>query len=295
MKFGAVLPTNEIGNDTAAVKAWAQAVDEMGYDRIVAYDHVLGAQHADRHPQLMGPYTENDPFREPMVLFGYLAGITHHVELMPGVLVLPQRQTALVAKQAVEVDLLSGGRFVLGVGTGWNWVEYEALNAEFGDRARRFGEQIALLRLLWSERVVDFDGAYHRVDRAGLLPMPGRHIPIWFGGGTDPALRRAAALGDGFYFTAAGQQTLAALESLRGYIVEQGRSPAAFGVAGQIHAVRGRERCERDASAWKQADGSHVFVSTMWSEGLKPELPRCQTVDEHIAMLGDTLEMLRAL
>ena len=192
MEFGAVLPTTEIGNDTGAVRAWAQAAEDLGFDRIIAYDHVLGAVHADRSPALWGPYTEIDPFREPMVLFGYLAGVTTRVELMTGVLILPQRQTALVAKQAIEIDLLSGGRFILGVGTGWNWVEYDSLGTEYRNRAKRFDEQIELLRLLWDQPVVDYTGRYHRVDRAGLLPLPTRQIPIWFGGGSDPAMQRAA-------------------------------------------------------------------------------------------------------
>jgi probable F420-dependent oxidoreductase len=295
MKFGAVLPTNEIGHDTGAVKAWAQAVDEMGYDRIVVYDHVLGAVHADREPPLTGPYTEDDPFREPMVFLGYLAGVTENVELMPGVLILPQRQTALVAKQAVEIDLLSGGRFVLGVGTGWNWVEYESLGIEYGGRGKRLDEQVELLRRLWRERVVDFDGRFHRVDRAGLYPMPEREIPIWFGGFSEPSMRRAARIGDGFYFAISGSRMIALLDQLRGYLAAEGRDAETFQAAAQIHTGRGADQCRKDTEGWKAVDGSHVFVSTMTSAVMRAEERPCATVDDHIALLGETLEMMRAV
>jgi probable F420-dependent oxidoreductase len=295
MELGAVLPTTEIGNDTGAVRAWAQAVEAMGYDRIIAYDHVLGAVHADRESPLWGPYTEADPFREPMVLFGYLAGVTKHVELMTGVLILPQRQTALVAKQAIEVDLLSDGRFILGVGTGWNYVEYEALDTEYRNRARRFDEQIELLRLLWAEPVIDYTGRYHRVDRAGLLPLPHRQIPIWFGGGSDAALQRAAAVGDGFYFGAASSRIVDALGRLRELLGEQGRDPSSYPVGAQIHTGRGVDKCVTEASGWKSAGGTHLSVSTMSSQMLGATDRPCATVDEHIALLQESLEMLRSL
>ncbi len=294
MQFGAVLPTNEIGNDTGAVKAWAQAVEAMGYDRIITYDHVLGAPHENREPPLTGPYTELDPFREPMVLFGYLAGVTTHVELMPGVLVLPQRQTALVAKQAVEIDLLSDGRFVLGVGTGWNWVEYDSLNTEYRNRARRLDEQIDLLRQLWTTPVVDFTGKYHRIDRAGILPLPNRAIPIWFGGYSAPAMERAARIGDGFYFTGASQRNHDSLAQFRDMLRANGREPDGFPVAGQVHAARGQDICASEAAAWKAAAGTHLFVNTMAAKGVAGQL-RCETVDDHIATLQQTLEMMRSL
>jgi len=295
MKFGAVLPTNEIGNDTGAVKAWAQAAEALGYDRIIAYDHVLGATHAHREPPLNGPYTEHDPFREPMVLFGYLAGTTSSVELMTGVLVLPQRQTALVAKQATEIDLLSGGRFVLGVGSGWNWVEYESLNENFGTRGRRLGEQVELIRRFWSEPLVDASMPHHRIDRAGILPLPDREIPIWFGGSSDAALKRAASLGDGFYFVASGTRTLENLDKLRGHLAERGRSPDSFPVAGQVAAVAGPEVCVKEATRWRDLGGSHIFVSTMRAPWLTVPTTSCATVDEHIDLMGSTLRALRTV
>lgn len=295
MEFGAVLPTTEIGNDTGAVRAWAQAVEQMGFDRIIAYDHVLGAVHADREPPLWGPYTETDPFREPMVLFGYLAGVTQRVELMTGVLILPQRQTALVAKQAIEIDLLSDGRFILGVGTGWNYVEYESLNTEYRNRARRFDEQIELLRLLWEHPVLDYSGRYHRVDRAGLLPLPGRQIPVWFGGASDAAMLRAAAVGDGFYFGAAGNRVEGELAKLRTMLVERGRDPMSYPVGGQINTGRGVDKCVAEAAGWKAAGGTHLSVSTMSSKMLGALSRPCAGVDDHLALLDESLQMLRAL
>src|SRR5580765_333967 len=182
MRFGAVFPTTEIGNDPGAIRDYAQTAEALGCARLTTYDHVLGAEHRDRQPPLRGPYTEQDPFHEPFVLLAYLAALTSTVELATGVLVLPQRQTALVAQQAAELDRLSGGRLVLGVATGWNHVEYTALGMTFPDRARRFDEQIGVLRMLWEQDLVDFTGTYHRIDRAALVPRPSRPIPLWMGG-----------------------------------------------------------------------------------------------------------------
>ena len=197
MKIGAVFPHLEIGNDPVVIRDWAQAVEDLGYSHILAYDHVIGAVHEHREPPLLGPYTETSAFHEPLVLFGYFAACTRRVELATGILILPQRQTVLVAKQAAEIDLLSGGRLRLGVGTGWNYVEFDSLNENFHDRGQRQEEQVTLLRALWSEPVLDYHGRWHRVDRAGLKPLPGRQIPIWFGGFVDAAFERAARLGDG--------------------------------------------------------------------------------------------------
>lgn len=174
MDFGAVFPTTQIGSDPAVIRDFAQTAEGLGYRRLSVYDHVLGAVHADRDPPLTGPYTEDDPFHEPLVLLGFLAACTTTIELEVAVLVLPQRQTVLVAKQAAEVDVLSGGRLLLAVGTGWNYVEYESMGMPFADRGRRLDEQVDLLRRLWREPVVDYRGKYHRVDRAGLRPLPTR-------------------------------------------------------------------------------------------------------------------------
>jgi probable F420-dependent oxidoreductase len=183
MQLGVVFPQTEIGNDPSIIRDYAQTAEGLGYSHILAYDHVLGASVKNR-TDWRGPYTSDTPFHEPFVLFGYMASITERVGFTTGVIILPQRQTALVAKQAAQVDLLSGGRLRLGVGIGWNEVEYEALGEEFGNRGRRMEEQVELLRRLWTEPVVDFTGRWHRVPEAGINPLPvQRPIPVWIGGG----------------------------------------------------------------------------------------------------------------
>ena len=204
MKAGVVYPQIELGGDTGAVKAFAQAAEDLGYDHIVIYDHVLGAVHEGREPKLTGPYKENDPFHEPLVTYAYLAGVTKNLGLTTGVIILPQRQTALFAKQAADVDLFSDGRLRLGVGVGWNWVEYDGLemSGHFRRRGKRQEQQIALIRKLWEQPVVDHEDFDHRIDRAGILPRPKRKIPIWLGGFSEAAFDRAARIGDGFLFRA---------------------------------------------------------------------------------------------
>src|SRR3954470_23014129 len=170
MQIGVVYPQIELGGDPAAVRRIGRAVEDLGFDHLLAYDHVLGAVHVDRTPPLTGPYTEHDPFHDPFVMFAYLAGITERIGFATGILILPQRQTALVARQAADVDLLSGGRLRLGVGVGWNYVEYEALGYNFRGRGRRQEEQIDVLRRLFTDPVVDFTGDFHRIDRVSLNP-----------------------------------------------------------------------------------------------------------------------------
>ena len=192
MNIGVVFPQVEIGNDPAAIRDYAQAVEAMGYTHILAFDHVLGAN-PPSHPGLKGPYTYKHPFHEPFVLFGFLAAVTTRVELVTGIIILPQRQTALVAKQTACVDVLSGGRLRLGVAVGWNFVEYEALGEDFKNRGQRIEEQIEILRALWTKELVTVEGRWHRVTDAGINPPPvQRPIPIWMGGESDPVVRRAA-------------------------------------------------------------------------------------------------------
>ena len=178
MHIGVVYPQTELHGDPSAVREIGLAVERLGFDHLLAYDHVLGVVHADRERPLPGPYSEVDPFHDPLVMFGYLAGITERIGFASGVMVLPQRPTALVARQAADVDLLSGGRLRLGVGVGWNYVEYEALGYDFSGRGRRQEEQIDVLRRLFNDPVVDFTGDFHRIDRASLNPKPARPIPI---------------------------------------------------------------------------------------------------------------------
>jgi probable F420-dependent oxidoreductase len=263
LEFGAIFPTCEIGDDPGAIRAWAQTAEGLGYSHIVVYDHVLGAVHADRSPRLTGPYSERDAFHEPLVTLAYLAAATTRIGLTTGVLVLPQRQTALVAKQVAELDLLSGGRVRLGVGSGWNPVEYESLGADFESRGRRLGEQVELLRALWREPVLDFRGEFHRVDRAGLLPRPGRALPIWFGGYSEVAFRRAARLGDGFLYGSTPTRMSGMLARVRTLVRESGRDPDAFGGEAQLDFSSDRDGWAPEVERWRSEGGSHVSLRAM--------------------------------
>jgi len=260
-----VYPQTELRGDPVAVRRIGKAVEDLGFDYLLAYDHVLGAVHADRTPPLTGPYTEHDPFHDPFVMFGYLAGITQRIEFTTGILILPQRQTALVARQATDVDLLSGGRLRLGVGIGWNPVEYDALGQDFHSHGAREEEQIQLLRRLFTEPVVDFEGRFDRIDRAALVPRPTRSIPIWLGGYGEPAFDRAARLGDGFIFFGGGgvDRVLANWAWLRGRLAEYGRSVGEFGAECVVrqHDTVGNLRAEVDS--WREAGGTHLSIVTM--------------------------------
>jgi probable F420-dependent oxidoreductase len=286
MRIGAVFPHLEIGADPGAVRAWAQAVEEAGFRHVVAFDHVLGAGTAHR-PGWRG-YTSEDLFHEVFVLFGYLAGVTRTLELATGVLVLPQRQTALVAKQAAEVDVLSGGRLRLGVGIGWNPVEYEALGTAFEDRGARCAEQVELLRALWAEPTVTFEGRWHRVRDAGILPRPPRGtVPVWFGGDAERVLRRAGELGDGWLPQGPPDETSRAMVArVRSYAHRAGRDPSALGFEARLKLAQVPESAWGDfVTGWRDLGATHVCLSTM-GMGLK-------TVDAHIAVLTDTLRGLR--
>ncbi len=263
MKLGAIFPTTEIGSDPTAVRDWAQAADDLGYDHVVIYDHVLGAVHENREPALTGPYTERDDFHEPFVLLAFLAAATPRLGLMTGILILPQRQTALVAKQAAELDLLSGGKLRLGVGTGWNHVEYESLGVPYERRGRRLDEQVEVRRALWRERVVDYTGEFHRIDRAGVQPLPGRDIPVWFGGFTEPAFRRAARLGDGFLFGGAGKPIRRQWQKVREALEAEGRDPAGFGAEAVVDYSAGEEAFASELEAWREVGGSHLSLRAM--------------------------------
>ncbi len=266
MRTGVVFPQIELGGDPGAARAFAEAAEGLGYDHLLMYDHVLGAEHADREPKLWGPYTERDPFHEPLIAFAYLAGITTRLEFVTGVIILPQRQTALVAKQVADLDLFSGGRLRLGVGTGWNWVEYDALEMpqHFRRRGKREEDQIALLRKMWANSVITHDDADHHLDRAGILPLPERQIPIWLGGFTEAAWKRAARLGDGFIF--AGRDTTHAAElkdRIDGWRAEAGRADEPFGYESILSYHKTPDRQAEEIAGWRQAGGSHVSVVTM--------------------------------
>lgn len=296
MDIGVVFPTTQIGTDPAAIRDFAQTAEGLGYRRLLAYDHVLGAVHADRDPPLPGPYTENDPFHEPLVLLGFLAACTTTIELATAVLVLPQRQTALVAKQTAEVDVLSGGRFSLAVGTGWNYVEYESLGASFEGRGRRLDEQVEVLRRLWREPVLDYRGEFHRIDRAGIAPRPVRgDIPLYFGGGAETALRRAARSGDGFVFGSASPHTHQRATRLREMLTEQGRDPAAFPLETMIDYSLGPEVWVEQMSAWEASGGSVLALRTMSTGADYHKVARLPLADPdaHIAALAEFVDVVR--
>ena len=264
MRLHAIFPQTEIGPDPRDVATYARAVEEMGYDGIVAYDHVLGA-HPDRPGGWTGPYTHDTQFHEVFVLFGYLAAITTRVQLSPGVLILPQRQAALAAKQASAVDVLSGGRLRLGVGVGWNAVEFETLGMDFHDRGRRVEEQIALLRELWTYEVVDFTGTWHRVDRAGLNPMPvQRPIPIWMGADVERAIRRIACLGDGWFsHLKPDDEGRVLVRRFREWVREAGRDPARIGIEGRIRSRWDADTWPRSAEAFAAMGMTDLELDTM--------------------------------
>jgi probable F420-dependent oxidoreductase len=294
MKIGAVFPQLEIGSDPAVIRDYTQAVESMGFDHILVYDHVLGA-HPDRFKDLYDgkfrpPYDYRSTFHEPFVLFGYLAALTTRVELATGIVILPQRQTALVAKQAAEVDVLSGGRLRLGVGIGWNHVEFEALNESFRNRGRRVEEQIALLRRLWTEDLVDFDGKYHAIRQAGIQPLPvQRPIPIWMGGMSDPAMRRIARIADGWYpQQQAGERGQQAVGLMRQYVAEAGRDPARFGIEGRLGLLTSTPEAKWAESLqwWRDIDATHVSLNTMGAR-----LPNPQA---HIDLLRRFMDSTRA-
>jgi probable F420-dependent oxidoreductase len=290
MDLGTVFPTTQIGSDPTVIRDFAQTAEGLGYRRLTVYDHVLGAVHADRIPPLSGPYTEHDPFHEPLVLLGYLAACTSTIELAVAVLVLPQRPTALVAKQAAEVDVLSRGRLVFAVGTGWNYVEYESLGASFAARGRRLDEQVEVLRALWREPVIDFRGEFHRIDRAGIAPRPVRgDIPLWFGGGAEAALRRAARTGDGFVFGSVSSHTYQRAARLRALLAECGRDPDRFPMETMIDYSLGPGGWQQQASAWEESGGSILSIRTMSTGAAYHGVARVELPDpdSHIAALGE--------
>jgi probable F420-dependent oxidoreductase len=265
MKIGVVFPQTEIGQDPVAIREYAQAVESMGYTHVLAFDHVLGAN-PDRPGGWKGPYTYQHAFHEPFVLFGFCAAATRRLELVTGIVILPQRQTALVAKQAAAVDVLSGGRLRLGIGVGWNPVEFEVLGENFKNRGRRVEEQIEVMRLLWTKDLVTFEGQWHRVADAGIKPLPvQRPIPLWMGGESDVVFRRAARLADGWmpHFRPGAAQ--ATVDRLHAFVREAGRDPARFGIEGRMSLAQvPADEHVKEMAAWRGMRGiTHLCVNTM--------------------------------
>ncbi len=271
MQIGVTFPQTEIGADPVIIRDYAQTVEGLGYSHILAFDHVLGVDPTHR-PGWQG-YTYRDMFHEPFVLFGYLAALTH-LELVTGVIILPQRQTALVAKQAAEVDVLTGGKLRLGVGVGWNPVEYEALGMDFHTRGRMIEEQIEVMRLLWSQEIVSYKGQFHTITEAGLNPLPVRRsIPVWLGGRADVLLRRVARIGDGWLPQGRpGEQMREAVERLRGYIKEAGRDPQTVGIEARMNARDGDlDEWVRQTEGWRELGATHISINTMGAGFTSPD------------------------
>lgn len=288
MRLGVVFPQTEIGASRDGVRAFAEGIEALGFEHLLSYDHVLGADRAG-HPGFSGPYDAETLFHEPLVLYGYLAAVAPKLELVTGIIILPQRQTALVAKQAAEVDILTGGKFRLGVGQGWNAVEYEALGVPFAGRHKRLEEQIELLRRLWTEPVVTFDGRFDTVTAAGLMPLPvQRPIPIWMGGTTEAAAERIARLADG-YFPEMGtppEGWPARLEKMRAWREAAGRDPGTFGIDARIDVAQGTpDDWKRRAEEWRELGATHLSLHTMRGgfEGAEAHLERLAAAHDALA------------
>jgi probable F420-dependent oxidoreductase len=284
---GVTFPQTEIGADVGGVRDYVQTAEGLGFKHLLIYDHVIGADPV-AYPGWSGPYTAHTMFHEVFVLFGYVAAAAPKLELVTAVVILPQRQTALVAKQAAEIDVLSGGKLRLGVGIGWNWVEYEALGLSFKNRARRFEEQIGLLRRYWQEPSFTHEGQYEKVTGAGINPLPiQRPIPIWIGGSAEPALKRAAEMADGYF----PQRPLeggwpATLEKMRGWREAAGKDWLSYGIEARINAGTGTPDDWRATyDEWKALGATHITINTM-NGGLKGPAEHIARIREVQAALG---------
>lgn len=266
MHIGVTFPQTEIGSDPLVIRDYAQAAEELGYHHLLVYDHVLGAQPGDHRPGWKGVYQNHTTFHEPFVLFGYLGAITKNIEFVTGILILPQRQTALVAKQAAEVDILTNQRLRLGVANGWNDAEYEALNEDFHNRGRRIEEQIEVMRALWTQDVVTYEGKWHHLNHVGIAPRPARSIPVWIGGMSEAAMKRAAKIADGWYpqFRPGGVDPEETLARFFSYAREYGRDPADIGIQ-MTTGIAGNDNKDfgkrvEEISSWGV---THLTVNTM--------------------------------
>lgn len=273
MQIGAIFPSLEIGSDPSAIQDYAQAVEALGYQHLLIVEHILGFARGDFIGSF-GPMTHETPFHEPLVLLGFMAGCTQRIEFVTGVLVLPMRETILVAKQAAEVDILSRGRLRLGIGVGWIPPEFAALNQEYATRGARSVEQIAIMRALWTEQSVTFHGRWHHLEAAGIAPKPVQQpIPIWLGGGSEQTLRRAARLADGWLpIGAPNEIAQAKIGRLRGYLAEAGRAEAAFGIhALPLVSAAAEPVWLAQVSGWRAIGATHLSVHTMRSGLSSPQ------------------------
>jgi probable F420-dependent oxidoreductase len=285
MQIGLIYPQTEYGTDPIAIRDYAQTAEGLGYTHIVAYDHVLGAN--PERPGWQGPYTYHSPFLEPFVLFAFMTSVTSNLGFFTGILILPQRQTALVAKQAATLDVLCAGRFRLGVGVGWNEVEYIALNQDFHNRGQRIEEQVRLLRQLWTQDLVNFTDQWHTIPDAGINPLPiQRPIPIWFGGHSERVLRRTAQMGDGWvpsYQNSA--EARPSIDRLRYYLEKSDRDPHKFGLEGRLAYGDGNANSWlRETAEWRSVGATHLSLNTMKAGFQSP--------NEHIAAIKELANVI---
>ena len=285
MEIGAVFPHNEIGTDPQAIKDYAQGVEELGITHLLIYDHVLGADR-DRPGGFEGPYDKDVAFHEPFTTFAFVAAVTKKLDMITTVMILPQRQTVLVAKQAAELAILSNNRFKLGIGVGWNAVEYTGLNENFKNRGKRQEEQVELMRLLWESEVLEYKGDYHHIDKASINPRPSKSVPIWFGGGAPQLIERCADLGDGWIPlmgpNEAARKTLAIIKEKR---ESKGLNWDNFGVQAQAQYAGGdAERWNKHAEKWRNLGASHLAIATHNAEPTN--------VDGHLGRIKEYLNAL---
>jgi probable F420-dependent oxidoreductase len=279
MRIGVVFPQTEFGSDSIAVQDYAQTAEGLGFTHILAYDHILGVN-PNRPGGWTGPYNYGHPFLEPFVLFSYMAAVTQRIEFATGIIILPQRQTALVAKQAATLDVLSHGRLRLGIGLGWNSVEYSSLNQDFHTRGKRIEEQVELLRMLWTQPLIKFSGRWHTIPDAGINPLPVQQpIPVWFGGTANAALHRAARIGDGWMASSANFENAKVLiEMINGYLDTYHREKSDFGVEARISYGKGDPTVlVSTIQDWQSLGATHISINTMSCGFQKPS--------EHIAAL----------
>jgi len=284
MQIGAVFSSGEVGADVAGTRDWSQAVQDLGYDFVVSADHVVGAD-PEGHPELERVYSIESRLHEPLTLFAFMAGVAPRLGFLTSVIILPQRQTALVAKQAAEIDVLTSGRLRLGVGIGWNPVEFTALGMEFRNRARRFEEQITVMRRLWTDRVVTYEGRYHTMSAAGINPRPvQRPIPIWIGASAEAAVKRACVIGDGYLpLSPLPGGWEATMDKVRGWLAEAGRDPASFGVEGRLNAGTGTpDEWRKTIEMWRGFGASHLSVGIGGLNGVDAHVRRLREVREVI-------------
>ncbi|MFT7459770.1 MAG: putative F420-dependent oxidoreductase [Planctomycetota bacterium] len=293
MKIGAVFPQTEIESDPVIIRDFAQSVEGLGFDHLVAYDHVVG-KNTTNVPDWNMPYSHKSSFQEPMMLFSFLAGVTSALAFMPGVIILPQRQTTLFAKQAANLDIYCSGRLRLGMGIGWNKVEYDALNEKFSNRAKRMEEQIEFLRHCWTEETFIYKKDFHNMDDGGIRPLPLQQpIPIWIGGYSEAAMKRAARIGDGWLpYALPGENAESTMALFKDMLNDEGRDPASVPVENIIFMgsalgdpVRPVAMAVEEALQWKSAGAAGVSFDTMSSNFVN--------MDEHIAALEQFIKAVK--